>query len=448
MDPPHTRRFTTRYVFALAAVALLTIASTVVVELALARHRGDARVVNVAGRQRAFSQRIAKAALALRLADEPREIQRWRADLRGTLAEFQAAHAALVGGDTDIGIEAPDHGPEVRARLAALEFDFQALGSATSELLARSELEHGAALAAPVESLLRHEGPFYARMDELVSLLEREASDRVDALRFLSYAALAGVLVTLVLQGLFVFRPAVARLSHEMRAQSRLQRRLLDAITAEQQRFGSDLHDGLLQQLTGLSLLIRSQLTRASRGATVETKDLAQIGGLLDEAIAEARRMSRAMMPVVLEQKGLAYALEDLIKQAGAAGRARCTSRIVLRGRIPDPSKANHLFRIAQEAVQNALKHSQAENIALELVDDGKALELTVTDDGVGVFMPSGASRSGMGLRTMEYRARAIGAELRLEPGRPRGTTVRCRLAGAQLWEASSDPGDSDVRSL
>jgi signal transduction histidine kinase len=447
MDPPFTRRFTTRYLLALAAVAVLTIAGTIVVELALAGHRDDARLINIAGRQRALSQRIAKAALSLRLADEPREAQRWRAELRGSLAEFQGSHHAIVHGDLELGIS-PDYGEEARARLDALEFDFQALGAATSELLARSELERGPALAAPVEALLRHEGPFFARMDELVGLLEAEAGEHVDALRNLSYLLLAGVLVALALQGVFVFRPAVARLSLEMRAQSRLQRRLLDAITAEQQRFGSDLHDGLLQQLTGLSLLIRSQLTRASRGTPVETKDLGQIGGLLDEAIAEARRMSRAMMPVVLEQKGIAYALEDLIKQAGAAGRARCTSRIALRGRIPDPSKANHLFRIAQEAVQNALKHAKAENITLELVDDGKGLELKVEDDGVGVFLPSGASRSGMGLRTMEYRARAIGAELRIEPGRPRGTIVRCRLADLQLWEASSDPGDSDVRPL
>lgn len=447
MDPPHTRRLTTRFVLALTALAVLTIADTFLVGLALARHHDDARLLDVAGQQRAQSQRIAKSALALRLADDPREAQRWRGELRGALDEFQTAHAALVRGDPDLGID-PDYGPDARARLGALEFDFQALGSATGELLARSELEHGAALAAPVEALLRHEGPFFARMDELVALLQRESDDRLGALRLASYALLAGVLVTLVLQGLFVFRPAVARLSHEVQAQSRLQRRLLDAITAEQQRFGSDLHDGLLQQLTGLSLLIRSQLTRASRGAAVETKDLSQIGGLLDEAIAEARRMSRAMMPVVLEQKGLAFALEDLIKQACAAGRARCTARIALRGRVPDPSKSNHMFRIAQEAVQNALKHSQAENITLELVDDGKALELRVTDDGVGVFMPSGASRSGMGLRTMEYRARAIGAELRIEPGRPRGTLVRCRLADVHLWEGSSDPGDSDVRPL
>lgn len=432
--PPHslTRRFTARYILALTAIALLTLAGNLLAEYVLSNHGDDAQLINTAGRQRALSQRLGKAGLALQLAEDPRDIQRWRDELRTTVAEFQAAHRDLVG--------RPDHGPEVRARFAALEFDVQALQSATTELLERSETQAGPRLAGQVQALVRHIGPFDARMDEIVGMLEAEAIGRISTLRWLATGVLVGVLLTLVLEGFFVFRPAFARLTQEIVAQSRLQRQLLDAVTAEQQRFGSDLHDGLLQQLTGLSLLIRSLLTRASRGAPLAAKDLQQIGGLLDDAISEARRMSRAMMPVVLEQKGLAYALEDLVQQAGASGRARCTATIALRDRVPEPSQANHLFRIAQEAVQNALKHSRAANIALELIDDHDALELRVSDDGVGLIAPDGSSRSGMGLRTMEYRARAIGAVLRLEANRPQGTLVRCRLPHAHPWGASDPP--------
>ncbi len=423
-----TRRFTARYLVATLVLASLAIAGAAITDGLLRGHVDDARRLDIAGRERALGQRLGKAALGLQVAEDARDAQRWRDELEAGLAEFQAAHREL---DDDDG-----HGPEVRARLAALSFDVQALTGAAAELLARSA-DHGPPPPSLALGLVRHVAPFQARIDQIHELIEEESLARLSTLRWTSLAVLLGVLVTLVLQAAFVFRPALARLTQEIVAQSRLQRLLLDAVTAEQQRFGSDLHDGLLQQLTGLSLLIRSQLTRASRGATLEPKDLQQIGGLLDEAISEARRMSRAMMPVVLEQKGLAYALEDLVKQAGASGRARCSARIALRGRVPEPSQANHLFRIAQEAVQNALKHSRAETIKLDLVDDDEALELRVADDGVGLLEPDGSSRSGMGLRTMEYRARAIGATLRLETSTPRGTLVRCRLPHVQAWGES-----------
>lgn len=420
---PHkslTRRFTARYVLTTVALALLTLAGAVITDCHLRAHAEDARRLDIASRQRGLGQRLGKAALGLQVADDPRDTQRLRDELAATLAEVQAAHEKLAASE--------EVGPDIAARLAAVTFDVQALQAAATELLARDEATPGARLAGQVEALVRHVGPFYARMDQIVAQMEDQSHTRLAELRWLALAVIAGVLATLVLQTMLVFRPAFSRLTQEIVAQSRLQRLLLDAVTAEQQRFGSDLHDGLLQQLTGLSLLIRSQLTRASRGAPLEAKDLQQLSGLLDEAISEARRMSRAMMPVVLEQKGLAYAIEDLVKQACASGRGRCTAKLSLRGRVPEPSQANHLFRIAQEAVQNALKHSRAEHISVELLDDGEALELRVADDGVGLIEPDGSSRSGMGLRTMEYRARAIGATLHLETNTPRGTLVRCRL--------------------
>lgn len=427
-----TRRFTARNILALATIAALTLGGHLLAERERAGLAEDLRLANLAGRQRALGQQIVKAALGLGHAADVREAQRWRDELRGATSELLAGHTLLESG----GPLTDDPG------LVALAADVKALQQAAAGLLARSDPR---TTRPALDAVIRQEGPFLARVEDLIARLGAEADAHLAALRWLGYLVAFSVLVALLLEGLLVFRPAVARLSHEMHAQTRLQRQLLDAVTAEQHRLGSDLHDGLLQQLTGLSLLIRSLLTRASRGAALEAKDLAQIGTLLDDAIAEARRMSRAMMPVVLEQKGLAYALEDMSKQANASGRARCTARIELRGRLPEPSKSNHIYRIAQEAVQNALKHSQAANISVELVDTGDAIELRISDDGIGLITPTGASRTGMGLRTMEYRARAIGAELRLEPGRPTGTIVRCRLPDAQLWEASADHREADA---
>lgn len=437
-DTP-TRRFTTRYIVALVITALFTLGGVALIERSMSRLASDAHAVNIAGRQRMLSQRLAKEALALQAARTHEEATRWRGALRQTLAAFEAGHRDLLYVDPEGGVSG-ELSPELQTRLAALAPDMLALVGATNELIARSEPLPTPGAPAPVAALLNREAPFLAEMEEIVDLLDAQASRHVQALSRLAWAVAAAILLTQLCLGALVFRPAVRRMTQEMVRQHRLQRQLLDAVTAEQHRIGSDLHDGLLQQLTGMSLLTRSLLTRAERGAPVETEHVAQIGTLLDQAIAEARRISRAMMPVVLEQKGLAYALEDLVRNAGLTARVRCTSHIELNGRLPEPSKSNHLYRIAQEALANALKHSQAENVALELVDVGDALELRVRDDGVGLVTPDSAQRLGMGLRTMEYRARAIGAVLRVELAAPKGTVVRCRLPDARFSTGGVEP--------
>ncbi len=360
------------------------------------------------------------------------ETRRWRDTLRGAANELYVTHLQLEQDD-------PAAPPAASGHLVELTAEIQALHTAVSELLSRGV---GPADPAEIDALLRRQPRLQALLRDLVARSQDAARSSLDLLGWTELLVLVGVLLAVLFEGFFVLRPAVLRLGQEIRAQMKLQRQLLDAVTAEQHRLGSDLHDGLLQQLTGVSLLIRSLLTRASRGVTPQEKDIEQLGTLLDDAIGEARRMSRAMMPVVLEQKGLAYALEDLSKQANASKRARCTTQIELRGRVLDAPRSNHLFRIAQEAVQNALKHSQAENIVISLIDHGESIELRITDDGVGLISAAGVSRTGMGLRTMEYRARAIGAELRFERGQPKGTVVRCRLTDVQPWEPSDGNAD------
>lgn len=427
------RRFIARNTAALATIAALMLGGTLYGRWERARLADALQRSAVVAGGRVQVERVAAAANALRGARPGEETQRWRDALRGAANELYAAH--LQFDQTDLA--AP---PAVASDLVDLTAEVLAIHAGVRELLSRPA---GPAETAELDALARRVPRLQALLRDLVARGQADAARSLDRLDWIDLLVLVGVLLAVLFEGFFVMRPAVQRLGQEIRAQMKLQRQLLDAVTAEQHRLGSDLHDGLLQQLTGVSLLIRSLLTRASRGAAPQERDIEQLGTLLDDAIGEARRMSRAMMPVVLEQKGLAHALEDLAKQANASKRARCTTRIELRGRVLDAPRSNHLFRIAQEAVQNALKHSQAENISLSLVDSGEAIELRVSDDGVGLISAAGVSRTGMGLRTMEYRARAIGAELHFERGQPKGTVVRCRLTDVQPWEPSDGNHDA-----
>ena len=147
----------------------------------------------------------------------------------------------------------------------------------------------------------------------------------------------------------------------------------------------------------------------------------------LDEAITESRRVSRGLCPVRLEREGLAPALRDLAEHA--AGRIGTTCHCETGKELADcdTTTATHLYRIAQEAVNNALKHSGARDLSIRFTETEGWLDLTVEDDGKGIGpRPRGAA--GMGLHTMEYRARSMGGTLQVFGRDPNGTVVRCRI--------------------
>jgi PAS domain S-box-containing protein len=207
----------------------------------------------------------------------------------------------------------------------------------------------------------------------------------------------------------------------------RLERQILEISDREQARIGQDIHDGLCQQLVSigfdtnsLELSLRAQ---HHSDAAIAHRIMTQ----LDEAITESRRVSRGLYPVRLETEGLVPALKELADKASERFKVQCSCQSGSPGPVCDDTTATHLYRIAQEAVNNALKHSGAANICIQLVESNGRIELTVRDDGKGVDPRAGQS-SGMGLHTMDYRARSMGGNLRVSRGTPRGTVVACHV--------------------
>lgn len=195
----------------------------------------------------------------------------------------------------------------------------------------------------------------------------------------------------------------------------------------EQQRIGQDLHDGICQQLAAIGCAARVLAEELESQGNPEASDAAMIEKSLQQAVLEARNLARGIFPVHVDRSGLGAALVDL---------ARIMTRLTgidvkVEGdtelSVDSPEVSMHLYRIAQEAVANALKHSEATAITIHLKHPGDDLELRIEDNGIGLPAKPPESR-GMGLRTMRYRAQAIGSTLETGPREGGGTSISCRL--------------------
>lgn len=206
----------------------------------------------------------------------------------------------------------------------------------------------------------------------------------------------------------------------------RLEKEILEISEREQRRIGYDLHDGLCQHLAGIELMsqvLAQKLERRSRAAAGRAAEIAQN---VRETIAQTRALARGLSPVTLEAEGLMAALGELAVNTEKLFRVPCRFHCAREVLVPDQTVATHLFRIAQEAVSNAIRHGkQVRSITLELKDEGGRIVLRVSDDGRG-FGPSApqAQGGGMGLHIMQSRTGMIGGILAVEPNPAGGVVV------------------------
>jgi PAS domain S-box-containing protein len=210
---------------------------------------------------------------------------------------------------------------------------------------------------------------------------------------------------------------------------------LMDAIGGEQRRIAEEMHDGLGQELTGLALSVRALANRAQKERDVISVELDQLALLATSCIQDAHRIVQGLSPLTNAEGNLEAALEGLAKRSSLSG-----IRVRFRGRhdLPplDLKARNHLYRIAQEAVQNALKHSAAKSIEIELSAHPGTVTLTVADDGQGLTADADAG-TGLGMRTMRFRASAIGGKLAIRRGVSGGNAVVCSVPTKASYAAA-----------
>ena len=227
---------------------------------------------------------------------------------------------------------------------------------------------------------------------------------------------------SLVVTALLAERDAAA--VEQLRAERRYAQALVDGLAAEQNRIASEIHDGLGQELTGLALSLRALATRAERRGEALAEDLDDLAKLATHCIEGSQHMVRGLSPISDAGGSLESALQGLARRASLSGTQVSFHMHGDAQWVTRTAASDHIYRIAQEAVQNALKHAAAASIAIELWADNAKAGLSVRDDGRG--MSNAARHSGLGMRTMHFRASAIGGTLSIENLRSGGTLVRC----------------------
>lgn len=205
-----------------------------------------------------------------------------------------------------------------------------------------------------------------------------------------------------------------------------LEQKIIQISEEEQQRIGQDIHDDLCQQLAAIGCLAQVVQQKLRRSNPSESESLTEIVKLISQANARARTMSRGLVPVVLDANGLMAALADLAESTEKIFRLTCRFVCDVPVHVKDNKAAIQLYRIAQEAVGNAIKHSNADRIDICLSSTSTDLHLSIQDNGIGVPDHSPGKGTGMGLLTMSHRAKMLGGHLQVEPGEFGGTKVTC----------------------
>ena len=204
-----------------------------------------------------------------------------------------------------------------------------------------------------------------------------------------------------------------------------LEREILEISERERRRMGLDLHDNLGQILAGVVYMIEALQQRAEAHTPIQVSDLERIMERIREARSLACSQARGLFPVTLEEKGLSCALHELTRNTGGLYGISCVFEENASVVVQDPFNAIHLYRIAQEAMNNAVKHGKAEKIEVYLTASGSTGILSIRDNGLGLAEDA-HTRDGMGLPIMKYRASMIGGTVELQRNPDGGTTVVC----------------------
>jgi signal transduction histidine kinase len=203
-----------------------------------------------------------------------------------------------------------------------------------------------------------------------------------------------------------------------------LERDVLDVANQERVRLASDIHDGLAQQLVGVKMLIQAVSKRSAEHPERAQEDLREIVNHMGEAVESARSLAHGLSPLHVMRGSLGDALQRLETIAEGVAAVRVAVDRRLTDLALDDNAADHLYRIAREAVQNAIRHGCCASVDVEVRTTDHDLTLSIVDDGQGdpeqSYVPS-----GLGLRLMDYRARILGGTFVIAGRRPFGTTVQ-----------------------
>jgi signal transduction histidine kinase len=225
-----------------------------------------------------------------------------------------------------------------------------------------------------------------------------------------------------------------ARLEAMIRARE-LEQEIVRVSEHEQMRIGQDLHDGLCQNLVAIDCAAACLKSDLADKELPEAEAADVIQQMLKEAVVEARSLARGIFPVQMDGQGLPASLDELVAMTNRLRQVTATFEMEGDVEVDAPQTAMHLYRIAQQALNNAIQHANPSRVAIRLSCADGWSNLSISDDGRGfTHVPTPAR--GMGLRTMQYRARLIHGDLEVGTSPGSGTTISCTFPSSHVCNA------------
>jgi signal transduction histidine kinase len=221
-------------------------------------------------------------------------------------------------------------------------------------------------------------------------------------------------------------RERTAALQQEVGARERLERAVAEVTERERLHIGRELHDTVCQHLTATSLALQVLSGKLAEDSLPQARDADQVVQLVEDAIYLTRKLAKGLFPLELEGEGLGGALLELCRDTAELYQIECEFKNHVQMPSIGSTAAMHLYRIAQEAVMNAIKHGHVSQVVVDLSTENGTLKLTVNDDGIGLPDQLPADR-GLGLRIMASRAGMIGAHFSANNSGG-GATVKCEF--------------------
>ncbi|GAB3508384.1 hypothetical protein GCM10027341_44110 [Spirosoma knui] len=476
LDQQVARRLTRFYVIALTVIALLTVSGLLFIKHTINNLNDDGRVLNVAGRQRMLSQRLTKLIL-LRSTGIPAADQ---APFDSLLNAWSTNHQQLQRGAL---VMEQTYVVRKSEQLDAMFRQIQPVYQAIYESFVRVN----DARSTPdqqqraLQVILAQEPAYLQQMNDIVFQFDAESFARVKHLEQIEWLLGSATLLTLLVEGFLIFRPVVRRTQQVIRklaeseealqlANSRLEGANLDLEAAnrkllqtqeellrttaekyqlqraedmvrsaaliegqedERRRFARELHDGIGQMLTGLKLMAE-KLKKSPLPDEKQRKRFEELCGLIQDIIQTTRQISHNIMPSVLGDFGLDATLQLLAEQTANSSASRVTFEGSGSEKRLNPLVEIGLYRIAQEALNNALKYADAQSIRISLQRTKAKLTLTVEDDGRGFTVPNQTQPQPLsishGLENMRTRARLLQGDFTISSKPRKGTKVMVRL--------------------
>ncbi|HEX8549088.1 MAG TPA: histidine kinase [Cytophagaceae bacterium] len=465
-----SRKITRLYIIALSAVAFFSILGQVLVQNALRDLLGDARVVNIAGRQRMLSQKICKTALLLTSPLHSTQTDYYRSELHTAISLWHDCHTGLKKGRLDFLDLNVKNSDTIIGLLNEIDPFFYSIYTHATSL--RLEPTYSPASISSLKEIIKNERLFLPRMDKIVFQYDKEAQQRVNKLKTIEWILLLVTLVILMMEGLLIFKPAVGHIkktilklmdseaktsqmndelmvlneslkSKENELYIATQEKYLQQINEqkirstslikgqenERKRIAREIHDGLGQMLTALKLNVENINIDALQEKEKKTiDDLKQMVGL---TIAETRTISFNLMPTVLSDFGVISALKLLAEQAAKNTdtniRFQCENTF---DRL-DKNVEIGLYRITQEAINNAIKYAQASEILIGISLKSELIHLTIFDNGKGfnpkkVTIDKNSQKINNGIYNMQERTNLMDGEFKILTGTGKGTKIFC----------------------